>query len=465
MLVLASGSPRRRALLREWGYHYEQAIPEIAEVWPVGVTPEEGVRLLAEQKALAGYALAERAEGDVVLGADTVVVLEGKVLGKPRDQADAVKMLTTLSGKQHFVLTGIALALCKGEGEPQVQSAVDKSTVTFNKLSARVISDYVRTGEPLDKAGAYGYQGSGRSLVRGVKGSEENVIGLPMTLLAKHLAEFGIVPATPDERSTAELTEPEPPALLTGSEPQLTESEPPALLTEHNGEDLEQRPGIGDMPSEMKPRERMFKVGAEALSPQELLAILLGTGVRGENAIGLAEKLLANFGGMRELSNANLQELVHIPGIGMAKAAQIAAAVEWGRRLTEVPLSTKPIIHSPSDVASMLMERLRNLDREHFYVVLLNTKSRVISVESISVGSLNLSLVHPRECFKAAVRYSAMSLILVHNHPSGDPTPSKADIEISSRLAECGKIMGIAVLDHLIIGDNCYTSLKETGEM
>ena len=213
----------------------------------------------------------------------------------------------------------------------------------------------------------------------------------------------------------------------------------------------------------MFPRERLFQLGPEALSNREILAILLRTGVKGENVLNLAERLLAEAGGLSGLGKLTVHELAQLHGLGKAKASVIKAALELGRRSVSADPMTRPVVNSPQDIAHLVMEEMRYLDREHFRIVSLTTKNHVLGISEISVGSLNSSLVHPRECFKEAIRRNSNAIILLHNHPSGDPTPSKEDIAVTQRLAEGGGILGIEVLDHVIIGDNRYISFKERG--
>ena len=222
---------------------------------------------------------------------------------------------------------------------------------------------------------------------------------------------------------------------------------------------------IKEMPEELRPRERLQKTGPGSLSDAELLAIILGSGSRKESALALATRILREGEGLAFLANATLEELLRLKGIGMAKATQIKAAVELGKRLMAYRREEKISISTPQDAALILMEDMKFLDREYFKVMLLNTKNHCTSIETISIGTLNASLVHPREVFKLAVKKSAASLILAHNHPSGDSKPSKEDIEITKRLVEAGKIMGIEVLDHIILGNGSFTSLKEQGFM
>ena len=219
---------------------------------------------------------------------------------------------------------------------------------------------------------------------------------------------------------------------------------------------------IKDLPFEERPREKLIQCGTEALSNSELLAILIGTGTKEMSAIMLANRVLAlEKEGISYLAGCLPEELSEIPGMGMAKSCQIIAAIELGKRIATKPRMNKVNIKSPDEVASLFIEEMRYLKKEYFKVLLLNTKNEIIMIENISVGSLNSSVVHPREVFCTAIKKSACSLIAVHNHPSGNPAPSQADIDITKRLMEAGELLGIKVLDHLIIGDGVYISLKE----
>lgn len=222
---------------------------------------------------------------------------------------------------------------------------------------------------------------------------------------------------------------------------------------------------LRDLPHEERPRERMMHYGAESLSQAELLAILLRTGTRRESAIHIAQQMLGKIGGLRGLVDLSIEELTEINGIGPAKAIQLKAGIELGRRLANSRFTMPVIIRSPQDAAEILTEQLRYLQKEHFVCLFLNTKNHVIGQETLSMGSLNASIVHPREVFRAAIKCSSASIICAHNHPSGDPTPSPEDISLTSRLLKAGEIVGIEVLDHLIIGDNGFVSLKEKGHM
>lgn len=222
---------------------------------------------------------------------------------------------------------------------------------------------------------------------------------------------------------------------------------------------------LRDVPQEERPRERMLQFGAQALSNAELLAILLRTGTFAESAVGVAQRLLIEAGGLRNLVEMSVGQLTKIKGIGLAKAVQILAGIELGRRLARTTRPETVTIRSPKDVTRLMMEELRYLQKEHFVCLFLNTKNNVIGQETLSIGSLNASIVHPREVFLAAIKRSSASIICVHNHPSGDPTPSPEDIEMTRRLVEAGSIIGIDVLDHVIIGDRTSVSLKEHGYM
>ncbi|WP_409254365.1 RadC family protein [Bacillus sp. SCS-153A] len=220
---------------------------------------------------------------------------------------------------------------------------------------------------------------------------------------------------------------------------------------------------IRDYPTDERPRERMVQNGASSLSNQELLAIILRTGTKSESVLQLSNRVLTTFEGLRLLKDASLEEIMNIKGIGLAKAVQIMAAVEIGRRIGNLAYDDRYSIRSPEDGANYVMNDMRFLSQEHFVCLYLNTKNQVLHKQTIFIGSLNASIVHPREVFKEAFRRSAASIICIHNHPSGDPTPSREDIEVTKRLVECGKIIGIEVLDHLIIGEKKYVSLKEKG--
>lgn len=218
-----------------------------------------------------------------------------------------------------------------------------------------------------------------------------------------------------------------------------------------------------DVPKEERPRERLKRHGAERLANKELIAILLGTGNQQESALSLAEKLLAKFGSLPELATASFEELLTVNGIGPAKASDILAAFELAKRLGEARMEFQGIVNSPQDAAQLVLRELSLADKEHFMIIMLNTKHKVIAKKVVSIGHLNASLVHPREMFKEAIRRSSAALILVHNHPSGDLTPSREDLATTQRLYEGGKILGIDVIDHIIIGDNRYFSFREQG--
>ena len=210
---------------------------------------------------------------------------------------------------------------------------------------------------------------------------------------------------------------------------------------------------IHDLPTSERPRERLQKFGAEALSAQEILALILGRGIAGESVMVTAQRLLSQFGSLKGIANASVEELAQVRGIGVAKTSQIKAAFELTNRLESYAESgDKPLVKTPEDVAGLVRSRLKGKKREYFLALLLDTRNKLIRVAEISVGSLDSSVVHPREVFKEAVLASAASVIFVHNHPSGDPEASEDDIKLSKRLAEAGELMGMKVLNELWYG-------------
>lgn len=220
---------------------------------------------------------------------------------------------------------------------------------------------------------------------------------------------------------------------------------------------------IKDVPKEDRPRERMLKFGSSHLSNQELLAILLGTGTKHESVMALSNRVLMHFEGLNLLRDATIEELTAIKGIGNAKGVLVLSAIELGKRMNEYKPEERYVIRSPEDGADYVMEEMRTLNQEHFVTLFLNTKNQIIHRQTIFIGSLNASIVHPREVFREAVKRSAASIIVAHNHPSGDPTPSQEDIHVTRRLVESGKMIGIELLDHLVIGNRKFVSLKEKG--
>ena len=223
---------------------------------------------------------------------------------------------------------------------------------------------------------------------------------------------------------------------------------------------------IKDLPETMRPREKMMERGEASLTDYELLGIILGSGYQEKNAVDLGQDLLKEHdNNLRYFMNASLVELMATKGIGPAKAVSIKAAIELGRRVL-MAQPPKRIIKSPDDVVAAVRETaedMKLLDREHFRVMYLDRKGGLLAVEEISVGGLSSSIAHPREVFKSAVKRSAASIILIHNHPSGDPSPSTEDIDLTRRMIEAGTIIGIDVLDHVIIGENNQCSLKGRG--
>ncbi|WEG14050.1 DNA repair protein RadC [Pullulanibacillus sp. KACC 23026] len=220
---------------------------------------------------------------------------------------------------------------------------------------------------------------------------------------------------------------------------------------------------VRDVPIEERPRERLIRYGAQACTNQELLAIILRTGTKEESVMNLATRLLTAVEGVTALRTASIEELCQVKGIGPTKAVQLLASVELGRRSVLEKRDEKRAIRSPKDGADYVMEDLRHLSQEHFVALYLNTKNQVIHQQTIFIGSLNASIVHPREVFKEALKRSAASILCFHNHPSGDPSPSREDIEVTKRLVDCGLMLGIELIDHIVIGDKKFVSLKEKG--
>ena len=220
---------------------------------------------------------------------------------------------------------------------------------------------------------------------------------------------------------------------------------------------------IKDLRSDDRPRERLERQGPQSLSNPELLAILLGTGVPGLNAVELAQELLDEFGGLPGLHKADHEELVGTRGIGPAKAAQLQAAVELGRRIAVAVPEERPAVQSPEQAAELVMYEMGALSQEHLRVLLLDTRNQLIRITEVYQGSLNTSLIRIGEIFKDAVRSNAASIIVVHNHPSGDPTPSPEDIAVTRAMVEAGQLLDIEVLDHLVIGTGRFVSLKSKG--
>jgi DNA repair protein RadC len=218
---------------------------------------------------------------------------------------------------------------------------------------------------------------------------------------------------------------------------------------------------VHDLPLGERPRERLLKLGGEALSAQEILALILGRGIKGESVMVTSQKLLSQFGNLKGVANASVEELTQIRGIGPAKAAQIKAALELSRRLeADSDEKPQPRVKAPDDVVAVVRSQLKGKKKEHFLVLCLDTRNRLINCKPVSIGSLDTSVVHPREAFREAVSSCAASVIFAHNHPSGDPEPSKEDIELTKRLVKAGEIIGIDVLDHIIVCDKSYVSLK-----
>ncbi len=222
------------------------------------------------------------------------------------------------------------------------------------------------------------------------------------------------------------------------------------------------QPTIREMPQEERPRERLRQYGARQLNNSELLAILLRTGVQGENVLAMASRLLARQGGLAGLGRSSFAELCAQRGLSEAKACQILAALELGRRLVSLAPEERATIQSPQDVSNLVAAGMASLEQEHLRVLLLNTRNQVLSIQEIYIGNVNSAVVRPSEVLRPAVRENAPGIIVVHNHPSGDPAPSAEDVAITRQLAQAGQLLGIELLDHVVIGAaGRYVSLKE----
>ena len=227
--------------------------------------------------------------------------------------------------------------------------------------------------------------------------------------------------------------------------------------------EVEYHPIIKDLPLGERPRERLLYTGAAALSTTELLAIILRVGVGGESVLSVAQRMLARFDGLAGLARASAAELTAVHCIGEAKVAQVKAAFELGRRLLVTAPVERPQVRSPADAAQLLMAEMSLLEQEHLRLILLDTKNYVLSIPTVYIGSLNTSLIRIGELFRYALKDNCAALIVVHNHPSGDPTPSPEDVTVTRKIVEGGQLLDIEVLDHLIIGRGRFISLKERG--
>lgn len=222
---------------------------------------------------------------------------------------------------------------------------------------------------------------------------------------------------------------------------------------------------IQEVPARGRPRERLLHFGEKALADHELLAILLRTGTQKENVLDLSMRVLNHYQSLYELSQASLEELQAIPGIGPIKAIELRAMMELGMRISGASVPKFGKINSSADVGQWLMKEMRHLQQEHLVAILLNSKNEIIHKKFIFIGTVNSAVAHPREIFKEAVRYPTARIIIGHNHPSGDPEPSQADLQFTRRMIECGDLMGIELLDHFIIGENRYLSIREESRL
>ena len=232
---------------------------------------------------------------------------------------------------------------------------------------------------------------------------------------------------------------------------------------QENGESVQYTLMMRDMAEHNRPRERLLKVGERAVSTAELLAIILRSGVPGENVLRLAERLLSTFRDLPGLARASIAELTKVKGVGPAKAVEIKAALEIGRRLLTTAPEEKPRITSPADAANLVMSEMSFLDKEHLRLILMDTRNRVLGTPTIYIGSLNTSVIRIGELFRTAIKENAAAFIVAHNHPSGDPSPSPEDVSVTRKIVQAGELLNVDVLDHIVIGHNRFVSLKERG--
>src|SRR3989338_1350951 len=221
---------------------------------------------------------------------------------------------------------------------------------------------------------------------------------------------------------------------------------------------------LNDLPVNERPRERLVKYGVESLSLQELLSLIFGRGVKGESVVSISQKLISAFGSLDQLSETSIEDLKKIKGLGLAKACQLKACFEISRRLKKEENLNKNknrIVNSPKDIFPLLKEKIINFHKEYFMVISLDNRNKVIGIDTVSIGTLNSSLIHPRETFEVAIKNHAAGIIICHNHPSGELRPSKDDLVVTQDLVKAGKLLGIEVSDHLIITKNNYFSFKE----
>lgn len=226
-------------------------------------------------------------------------------------------------------------------------------------------------------------------------------------------------------------------------------------------EEATYRPTIKELPTTERPRERLARLGPGALSTAELLAIILRTGVGGESVLDVATRLLARYGGLAGLARASFSELVAERGMGVAKAAQLQAALELGRRMILAAPEERPTLYTPADAAALLMAEISHLEQEHFCVLFLDARYRVLGIQTLYRGNLTLTQIRVGEVFREAIRRNCAGIVVAHNHPSGDPTPSPDDIAVTRQLVEAGRLLGIEVLDHLIIGQQRWISMRD----
>ena len=410
MFILASASPRRRALLRQIGAQFVSIAPAVAER-KNGEHPRDDVIYNALTKARK---VAEEYPDHAVLGADTAIVLGGKSFGKPRDAEEARHILSLLEGRQHTVLTGIAWVV-----DGRVVTDAAETTVRFAPMS------------PHTSRRASRWARRGRMRFRGARPSTSR------RFTARSRMSSGC-PSTPWRR----------------------------LRARRASSWRRRTMPLSDLPHGELPRERLLAHGAAVLSDAELLAVLLRTGRTGEHVLDLARGIVAQFReeGLAAILRMPAAEFARIPGIGGAKAATVLAALELGRR-AYAGTRGMPHLNEAADVMTLLSARCHAERREHFFVLPLSAKNELLMLADVSTGTLTNALVHPREVFEPAIRCGAAHVIVAHNHPSGDPTPSAEDHRLTRSLYEAGKLLGIPVTDHVVVARNGFFSFAEEGLM
>jgi len=401
LVVLGTSSPRRLELLSLFRIPFKVITPDVDECIENIYEPQSIVMELSRRKLEGVISQLSKNKFfesiDAIITADTIVWMNGEIFGKPKNEMEAKTMLRKLSGNWHKVFTGVCVKI-----EDDEILFFEETKVKFKELSEFEIDYYISTGEPLDKAGAYAIQGLGGVFVERIEGDYSNVIGLPISKLWQVLLDRGL---------------------------------------------------FKNMRIENGPRERLLNEGAQSLTTEELIAILLRTGTRDRDVLTVSKELFEKHErSLYKMSKATIEDLRKFKGLGKVKAVTLLAALEIAKRLVkeEVKL-TSPTLNSPEQVFQYCID-MQTFPQEVVRVLFLDSKLRLIGSSDISKGTLTTSIANPRDIFREALIRNAHGIIIVHNHPSGDPTPSEDDVEITKRLIEAGGVLNIKVLDHVVIG-------------